>query len=135
MSYSHLLSLLTWRVWAYELLGVYLCRVGRIGEAVAALKKAQELDSLSPINATWLVEVFRYCGETEASIRLHQETLRSAPEFYLAHYHLAFAYLDSNLLDEAETHCEKAVSLSHENSLTLSQQGVLQSALGNNSAV
>jgi len=135
VSFQHAIKLNPNYSRAYELLGVYLCRVGRIGEAVAALKKAQELDSLSPINATWLVEVFRYCGETEASIRLHQETLRSAPEFYLAHYHLAFAYLDSNLLDEAETHCEKAVSLSHENSLTLSQQGVLQSALGNNSAV
>ena len=120
---------------AYELLGVYLCRVERVGEAIAALKKAQELDPLSPINATWLAEVFRYYGETEASIRIHEETLESFPDFYLAHYHLAFSYLDSGLLDEAELHCKKAVSLSHENSLTLSLQGIFQATLGNKSAV
>ena len=120
---------------AYELLGIYLCRVERVGEAIAALKKAQEIDPLSPINATWLAEVIRYCGETEASIRLHRETLKSFPDFYLAHYHLAFSYLDGGRLAEAETHCKKAVSLAHENSLTLSLQGILQAKLGNTSAV
>ncbi len=120
---------------AYELLGVYLCRVERVGEAIAALKKAEEIDPLSPINAVWLAEVFRYCGETEASIRLHTETLKSFPDFYPAHYHLAFSYLDCGRLTEAETHCEKAVSLAHENSLTLSLQGIMQVKLGNNSAV
>lgn len=119
----------------YELLGVYLCRMGRVGEAIAALKKAHELDPLSPINATWLAEVFRYYGETEASIRLHEETLKSYPEFYLAHYHLAFSYMDVGRLDKAESHCEIAVNLSHENSLTLSLQGILQATLGNEAAV
>ncbi len=120
---------------AYELLGVYLCRAGRIGDAVAALKKAQELDPLSPINATWLAEVFRSCGEIDASIKLHVETLKSFPDFYLAHYHLAFSYLDSNRLPEAEVHCRKAVNLAHENSLTLSLSGILQTALKNASGV
>ena len=120
---------------AYQLLGVYLLRVNRLSEAIVALKKAQELDPLSPINAVWLAEVLRSCGENDASIRLHLETLRTSPDFFLAHYHLAFSYIDAGHLEKAEFHRERAVSLSHENSLTLSLQGILQAALGNSSAV
>ena len=120
---------------AFELLGVYLCRIERVSEAIAALKKAEELDPLSPINAVWLAEVFRYYGETEASIQLHEETLKSFPDFFPAHYHLAFSYLDAGFLDKAAGHCKKAVSLSHENSLTLSLQGIMQARLGNTLAV
>jgi len=120
---------------AYQLFGVYLLRVDRLSEAIINLKKARELDPLSPINAVWLAEVLRYYGETEASIRLHLETLESFPDFYLAHYHLALSYIDFGSLEKAEFHREKAAALSHENSLTLSLQGILQAALGNDSAV
>ncbi len=119
---------------AYELLGVYLCRVERVSEAISALKRAGELDPLSPIHAVWLAEALRYCGETEASIRLHEDTLRSFPDFYPAHYHLSFSYLDGGRLDDAESHCEKAIGLSSENSLTLSLRGILQAARGNDAA-
>ncbi|MEO6334890.1 MAG: winged helix-turn-helix domain-containing protein [Pyrinomonadaceae bacterium] len=119
----------------YELMGVYLCRVGRVGEAIAALKKAHELDPLSPINATWLGEVFRYCGQPEAAVSLHEQTLAAFPEFYLAHYHAAFAFLDLGRLEQAELHSEKAVALSDGNSLTLSLRGILQAAVGNVSGV
>jgi DNA-binding winged helix-turn-helix (wHTH) protein/tetratricopeptide (TPR) repeat protein len=119
----------------YQHLGIYLLRVNRLSEALLALKKAQELDPLSPINAVWLAEVLRYCGETEASIKLHLETLRTSPDFFPAHYHLAFSYIDAGRLPEAEIHREKAVYLSHENSLTLSLQGILQAALGKTAAV
>ncbi|MEP7149179.1 MAG: tetratricopeptide repeat protein [Acidobacteriota bacterium] len=115
----------------YELLGVYLCRVGRVSEAIKVLTKAYELDPLSPINATWLAEVFRYCGQPEAAVALHEKTVADFPDFYLAHYHLAFAYLDLGRFTEAAVQCEKAVSLSGANSLTLSLQGVLQATDGN----
>ncbi|MEO8041549.1 MAG: tetratricopeptide repeat protein, partial [Acidobacteriota bacterium] len=118
----------------YQLLGVYFLRIDRIGDALIALKKATELDPFSPINAVWLAEVLRQCGETDASIRLHLETLESFPDFFLAHYHLAFSYVDADLLKEAEFHRERAVTLSHENSLTLSLQGLLQAATGNAAA-
>ncbi len=120
---------------AYQLLGVFLLRVNRLSEAIVALKKAQELDPVSPINAVWLAEVLRYYGETEASIELHLETLRTSPDFFLAHYHLAFSYIDAGQLDKAEYHRQKAVSLSKENSLTVSLQGVLQAARGDRSEV
>ena len=128
VSFQHAIKLNPNYSSVYEVLGVYLCRLGRIGEAIAALKKAQEIDPLSPINATWLAEVFRYHGETDASIRIHQDTLRSFPDFYPAHYHLAFSYIDIGRLDDAESHCERAVRLSGENSLTLSLRGILQVA-------
>ncbi|HVE55870.1 MAG TPA: winged helix-turn-helix domain-containing protein [Pyrinomonadaceae bacterium] len=120
---------------AYLLLGVYLLRLNRLSEAIIALKRAQELDPLAPINSVWLAEILRYYGETEASIRLHLETLRASPDFFLAHYHLAFSYIDAGRLKEAEFHREKAVQLSRENSLTLSLQGILQAALGQSPAV
>ena len=48
---------------------------------------------------------------------------------------MAFSYIDAGRLDEAEFQCEQAVALSHENSLTLSLQGILQAASGNTSSV
>ena len=119
----------------YLLLGVYFLRVERIGESLIALKKARELDPFSPTHAVWLAEVLRVIGETDASIQLHLETIESFPEFFPAHYHLAFSYIDAGRLDEAGSQCERAVELSHENSLTLSLQGILQAAMGNTSAV
>ncbi len=120
---------------AYQLLGVYFLRIDRTGDALIALKKARELDPFSPINAVWLAEVLRHYGETDTSIRLHLETIESFPDFFLAHYHLAFAYIDAGRLDEADLHRKRAVALSHENSLTLSLQGILQAAMGNIPAV
>lgn len=119
----------------YQLLGIYFLRIDRIGDALIALKHARDLDPSSPINAVWLAEVLRHYGETNASIRLHLETLESFPEFFLAHYHLAFSYVDAGRLNEAEFHRERAVTLSHENSLTLSLQGILHAATGNTGAV
>jgi len=77
----------------------------------------------------------RVIGETDASIQLHLETIESFPEFFPAHYHLAFSYIDAGRLNEAGVQCEQAVALSHENSLTLSLQGILQTAMGNTAAV
>ena len=119
---------------AYQLLGVYLLRVERTAEALVALTKARDLDPFSPINAVWLGEVLRHCGETEASIRLHVETLKSFPDFFLGHYHLAFSYIDAGRSSEAELHRDRAIALSHENSLTLSLQGNLQAANGDTRA-
>ena len=120
---------------AYQLLGVYFLRVDKTGDALIALQKARELDPFSPINAVWLAEVLRHYGETETSIRLHLETIESFPDFFLAHYHLAFSYMDAGRLSEADLHRERAVALSRENSLTLSLQGILQAAMGNIPAV
>jgi TolB-like protein/Flp pilus assembly protein TadD len=119
----------------YLLLGVYFLRVERIAESLIALKKARELDPFSPTHAVWLAEVLRVIGETDASIQLHLETIESFPEFFPAHYHLAFSYIDAGRLNEAGVQCEQAVALSHENSLTLSLQGILQTAMGNTAAV
>ena len=119
----------------HQLLGVYLLRVDRVGDALIALKTARDLDPFSPINAVWLAEVLRYCGETDASIDLHLETLSSFPDFFLAHYHLAFSYIDAGRFEEADRHRAQAVALSHENSLTLSLQGILQAAMGNDAGV
>jgi TolB-like protein/Flp pilus assembly protein TadD len=119
----------------YLLLGVYFLRVERIAESLIALQKARELDPFSPTHAVWLAEVLRVIGETEASIQLHLETIESFPEFFPAHYHLAFSYIDAGSLDEAAEQCEQAVALSHENSLALSLQGILHASRGNTSAV
>jgi Tol biopolymer transport system component/TolB-like protein/Tfp pilus assembly protein PilF len=119
----------------YELLGVYLCRLGRVGEAITALKKAYELDPSSPTNATWLAEVFRHCGQPDTAVELHQRTLECFPDFYLAHYHLAFAYLDLLDLEKARSHSERAIDLSNGNSLTLAQRGILQASSGDRSGV
>ncbi len=110
--------------------GTFLLRTGRISEAILALQKAQQLDPLSPMISTWLAEALNFCGETEAAIALHRQTIHLTENFFPTYYHLALIYADCNRFDEARQAANKALSLSHEITLTLSFSAVLHIIIG-----
>ena len=119
---------------AHQVYGTLLLRLGRIGDAILSLKKAQVLDPLSPAINTWMAEAFAYLGEYDAAIRVHKETIRFAPDYLFAYYFLVQAYVSTGQLAEAADAAEAAVKLSDDMSLTRSASIFLKAHMGDRQA-
>jgi TolB-like protein/Tfp pilus assembly protein PilF len=96
---------------AHQWYAEYLSRMGRHNEAIAELKRAQELDPLSlMINAIggWIFVCARRYGEAIAQCR---RTLELNAGFYPAHGNLGRVYEQEKLYDEAISEYQKAKAL------------------------
>jgi TolB-like protein/DNA-binding winged helix-turn-helix (wHTH) protein/Flp pilus assembly protein TadD len=94
-----------WYAWHLSLLG-------RNNDAIAELKKAQNLDPLSLIINADLAELLLIAHFTDESIRQSRRTIEMDANFPLAHNQLAVAYLQGQRHDEAIAELQKAVRLS-----------------------
>ena len=94
-----------WYAWHLSLLGRY-------DEAIAEMKKAENLDPLSLIINADLAELLVLAHRYDESIRQSRKTIEMDPNFALAHNQLAQAYLQEHRYDEAVAELQKAVQLS-----------------------
>jgi TolB-like protein/DNA-binding winged helix-turn-helix (wHTH) protein/Flp pilus assembly protein TadD len=94
-----------WYAWHLSLLG-------RNNDAIAELKKAQDLDPLSLIIKADLAELLLIAHFTDESIQQSRETIEMDMNFPLAHNQLAVAYLQGQRYGEAISELQKAVQLS-----------------------
>ena len=94
-----------WYAWHLSLLGRY-------DEAIAEMKKAENLDPLSLIINADLAELLVLAHANDESIEQSRKTIEMDPNFALAHNQLAQAYLQKHLYDEAVAELQKAVQLS-----------------------
>jgi Tol biopolymer transport system component/TolB-like protein/Tfp pilus assembly protein PilF len=115
---------------AHQVYGTLLLRLGRIGDAIVELKKAQLIDPLSPAINTWMGEAFEHLGEHEAAIQIHKETIKFAPEYLFAHYFLVQSYVRTGELADAAKAAEVAVALSDDMSLVRSASIFLKAHVG-----
>jgi TolB-like protein/DNA-binding winged helix-turn-helix (wHTH) protein/Tfp pilus assembly protein PilF len=96
-----------WYAWHLSLLGSY-------DEAIAEMRKAQDLDPLSLIINADLAELLVLAHSYDESIRQSRKTIEMDPNFALAHNQLAQAYLQKHMNDEAVAELQKAARLSGE---------------------
>jgi TolB-like protein/DNA-binding winged helix-turn-helix (wHTH) protein/Flp pilus assembly protein TadD len=94
-----------WYAWHLSLLG-------RFDEAIAEMKKAQNLDPLSLIINADLAELLVLAHHYDESIVQSRKTIEMDPSFGLAHNQLAQAYLQKHMYEEAVAELKKAVQLS-----------------------
>jgi TolB-like protein/DNA-binding winged helix-turn-helix (wHTH) protein/Flp pilus assembly protein TadD len=94
-----------WYAWHLSLLGRY-------DEAIAEMRKAENLDPLSLVINADLAEVLVLAHSYDESIRQSHKTIEMDPNFGLAHNHLAQAYLQKHMNGEAVAELQKAVQLS-----------------------
>jgi tetratricopeptide (TPR) repeat protein len=94
-----------WYAWRLSLLGQF-------NEAIAEMKKAQNLDPLSLIINADLAELLVLAHHYDESIAQSRKTIEMDPNFALAHNQLAQAYLLKNMYDQAVEELKKAVQLS-----------------------
>jgi TolB-like protein/Flp pilus assembly protein TadD len=90
----------------------HLAVLGRYDEAIAEMRKAENLDPLSLIINADLAELFVIAHLYDESIRQSRKTIEMDPNFALAHNQLAVAYLQKHMNDEAVAESQKAVQLS-----------------------
>jgi len=88
----------------------YLPLVGKTDEAIAELRKAHELDPLSPIIATDLAKRLCDAHRYDEALALFQKTLEVDPDFVQAHHYLAQAYEQMGRYPEAIAEVEKIKS-------------------------
>jgi TolB-like protein/DNA-binding winged helix-turn-helix (wHTH) protein/Tfp pilus assembly protein PilF len=94
-----------WYAWHLSLLG-------RNGEAIAEMKKAENLDPLSLIINADLAELLLIAHLPDESIQQSNKTIEMDPNFALTHNQLAQAYLGKHMFGEAIAEIQKAIQLS-----------------------
>jgi TolB-like protein/DNA-binding winged helix-turn-helix (wHTH) protein/Flp pilus assembly protein TadD len=94
-----------WYAWHLSLLGRY-------DEAIAEMKKAENLDPLSLIINADLAELLVLAHLSDESIEQSRKTIEMDSSFALAHNQLAQAYLQKHLNEEAVAELQKALQLS-----------------------
>jgi TolB-like protein/DNA-binding winged helix-turn-helix (wHTH) protein/Flp pilus assembly protein TadD len=90
----------------------HLALLHRYDDAIAEMKKAQNLDPLSLVINADLAELLAIAHLYDESIQQSQKTIEMDPRFGLAHNHLGQAYLQTRRFDEALAELTKAVDLS-----------------------
>jgi TolB-like protein/DNA-binding winged helix-turn-helix (wHTH) protein/Tfp pilus assembly protein PilF len=90
----------------------HLTLLGRYDEAIAEMRKAENLDPLSLIINADLAELLVLTHSYDESIRQSRKTIEMDPNFALAHNQLGQGYLQKQMYDEAVAEMRKAVQLS-----------------------
>jgi serine/threonine-protein kinase len=86
--------------------------VDRSNEAIAEMKRAQELDPLSLIISTDVAKEFLYARKYDQAIQQCRKTLELDPNFYRVYKYLGLAYAKKSMFEEAITVFQKAKDLS-----------------------
>jgi TolB-like protein/DNA-binding winged helix-turn-helix (wHTH) protein/Flp pilus assembly protein TadD len=90
----------------------HLALLHRFDEAIAEMKKAENLDPLSLVINADLAELLAMAHSYDQAILQSRKTIEMDPNFGLAHNHLAQAYLQKQMNDEAVKELQIAVQLS-----------------------
>ena len=97
---------------AHQWYAAHLIVLGRNDEAIAEIRKAENLDPLSLIISADLADFLIIAHSYDESIRESRKTIELDPNFALAHNQLGQAYLQKQMNDEAIAELQKAVRLS-----------------------
>ena len=108
---------------AYQVYALYLATVGRQPDALAAIRRALELDPASPIVNAAAGRQFIFAREWDHAIEQLLKTIELQPTFMPAYHRLGQAYEAKGMYREAITALEKARELSNDNPLVLAALG------------
>lgn len=85
----------------HQWFGEYAACMGRFDEALAEMRRAQEIDPLSLIINADLGMIFYWAHQPDQAIEQLQKTLEMDLNFGYAHSYLAHAYVQKGMYDEA----------------------------------
>ena len=96
---------------AHHWLGGDLSNVKRFADSLVELRRAEELDPLSPIIGTNLGDTLVFARKYDEAIAQYKRTLVSNPNFAYAHRALAWAYGSNGMYPEAIAETRTAMEL------------------------
>jgi len=97
---------------AHHWFSIHFRAVGQLDNSLSEIKRAQELDPLSPVIGQNVVEVYLLQGDLKSAIEQSQKIIELDPSFPGAHDELGFAYLKESRNQEAIAEFQKAVESS-----------------------
>ena len=109
---------------AHNQYALYLAAMGRLGDAIGEVKRAQELDSLSPIINTDLGWCLLYAGRGSEAVEQFRRTLQLDSNYVSARWGLGAAYTQRRLYSEAIVELKRAVSLSEGSPVLIGHLGL-----------
>ena len=115
---------------AHDQYAMYLAAMGRPSDAVAEVKRAQDLDPLSPIVNTDLGWCLLYARRTAEATEQFRKTLELDPNNVSAHWGLGASYTAQRLYQAATTELKKALSLSEGSPILVGQLGFVYGLSG-----
>src|SRR5215472_7952851 len=110
----------------------YLMPMDRMDSAIAEIRKAQELDPLSPVIATDLGKELYFAHKYDEAIVALRHALELDPDFVSAHNWLSDTFLEKAMYPEAAAELEKTRSLKEER-VYLRQRAYLYARMGKRS--
>ncbi len=90
----------------------HLSEMGRNREAIAEMRKAQNLDPLSLIISADVAEILLVAHSYDQAIEQSRKTVDMDPNFAVAHYELGQALVQKHMYKEAIAELQKAIELS-----------------------
>jgi len=90
----------------------HLTALGRNDEAIAEMKKAEDLDPLSLIISAELAEEFLIAHRYDEAIKQSRKTMAFDPFFAVAHFELGQVFVQQRMYNEAIAELQKAIELS-----------------------
>ncbi len=114
--------------------GFFLCRTGDIHEGMSAMRRARELDPLSPVVNTNLGVGCYYERDYDNAVRHFLEALGLDRAYVPAHYRLALAYLKQGLLAKAQESLDDVMAFPDAGPLVQALAGYTMARAGRKSA-
>jgi serine/threonine-protein kinase len=95
---------------AHQNYATSLAAWGRFDEAMLHLKRAEEIDPLSPITKAEIGNLFYFSRQYDRAIDQFQQIIETDPNFAPAHNRLQRAYLAKGMYEEAISEQKKAIA-------------------------
>ncbi len=120
---------------AHQWYGIhYLTPMGRLEEAIAESRRAQQLDPLSAVFNAFVGATLYFARRYDEAIEEYRKTVDLHPDFGVAHWYLGRAYLQKGRVPEALLELQKAVTLSGGSPLMKGSLGVGYALAGDRAA-
>jgi DNA-binding winged helix-turn-helix (wHTH) protein/TolB-like protein/Flp pilus assembly protein TadD len=118
---------------AHQWYAEHLARTGRLQEAVAEARRAEELDPASPLTNGIVGTTFYRARQYDRAIEQLEKTLEMDPDFASTHLHLGMTYVQTKMYDKAISHFERLRTLWGSNPQLLAVLGYGYAVAGENS--
>jgi TolB-like protein/DNA-binding winged helix-turn-helix (wHTH) protein/lipopolysaccharide biosynthesis regulator YciM len=94
---------------AYSWYSEYLTTMGRSDESIAVVRKAQEIDPVSPVVSTTLPHAYYFARRFEPAMEYLRKSLDLDPNHFMLHLRLGQVYIEKHMHQQAIEEMQKAV--------------------------